>query len=83
MTKTKLSTKGQLIIPKDIRERHGWKLGTELAIEDTGDAVVIRQLGAVKPTKLRDVLGCLRFRGRPKSLAEMEEAIAAAAAESR
>ena len=83
MTRTRLSTKGQLIIPKEIRERHGWKVGTELAIEDTRDAVVVRQLGAVKPTKLRDVLGCLRFRGKPKSLAEMEEAIAAAAAESR
>jgi hypothetical protein len=44
--------------------------------------VVIRQL-AGKPTKLRDVLGCLRLRGKPKSLAEMEQAIAAAAAESR
>jgi AbrB family looped-hinge helix DNA binding protein len=83
VTKTRLSTKGQLIIPKEIRERHGWKVGTELAIEDTSDAVVIRQISAVKPTKLRDVLGCLRFRGKPKSLAEMEEAIAAAAAESR
>ena len=83
MTKTRLSTKGRLIIPKAIRERHGWKVGTELAIENTGDAVVIRPLGSVKPTKLRDVIGCLRSRGRPKSLAEMDEAIAAAAAESR
>lgn len=83
MTKTRLSTKGQLIIPKHVRERHGWKEGTELAIEDAGDAVVLRPLGTVEPTRLRDVLGCLRFRGRPKSLAEMEEAIAAAAAESR
>jgi AbrB family looped-hinge helix DNA binding protein len=83
MTKTRLSTKGQLIIPKVIRERHGWRVGTELAIEDTGDAVVIRPLGSVKATNVRDVLGCLRYRGRPKSLAEMEKAIAAAAAESR
>jgi AbrB family looped-hinge helix DNA binding protein len=83
VTKTRLSTKGQLIIPKEIRERHGWTVGTELAIEDTSDAVVIRQLAAVKPTRLQDVLGCLRFRGKPKSLAEMEEAIAAAATESR
>ena len=83
VTKTTLSTKGQLIIPKVIRERHGWKVGTELAIEDMGEAVVIRPLGSVKPTTVRDVLGCLRYRGRPKSLAEMDEAIAAAAAESR
>lgn len=83
MTRTRLSTKGQIIIPKEIRERHGWKVGTELAIEDTGDALVVRPVCSVKPTKLRDVLGCLRYRGRPKSLAEMDEAIAAAAAQSR
>jgi AbrB family looped-hinge helix DNA binding protein len=83
VTKTRLSTKGQLIIPKEIRERRGWKVGTELAIEDTSDAVIIREVAAVRPTKLRDVLGCLRFSGKPKSLSEMEEAIAAAAAESR
>ena len=33
---TRLSTKGQLIIPKEIRERHGWGPGSELEIEDHG-----------------------------------------------
>ena len=83
MTKTRLSTKGQLIIPKDIRERHGWRAGTELAVEEAGDGVVIRPVSTIKATTPRDVIGSLKFRGRPKSLAEMEEAIAAAAAESR
>lgn len=83
MTSTKLSTKGQLIIPKDVRDRHGWAAGTELVVEDLGHAVVIRSLDAVKPTTLKDVLGCLRYSGRPKTLAEMEKAIAEGALESR
>ncbi len=79
MASTKLSTKGQLIIPKDVRDRHGWAAGTELVVEDLGHAVVIRSLDAVKPTTLKDVLGCLRYSGRPKTLADMEKAIAAGA----
>ena len=83
MASTKLSTKGQLIIPKDVRDRHGWSAGTELIVEDLGHAVVIRSPDAVRPTTLKDVLGCLRYTGRPRTLAEMEKAIAEGALESR
>lgn len=83
MASTKLSTKGQLIIPKDVRDRHGWTPGTELIVEDLGHSVVIRSPAAVKPTTLKDVLGCLEYSGRPKTLAEMEKAIAEGALESR
>ena len=83
MASTKLSTKGQLVIPKDVRDRHGWAAGTELVVEDLGHAVVIRSLDSVKPTTLKDVLGCLRYSGRPKTLAEMEKAIEEGALESR
>lgn len=83
MASTRLSTKGQLIIPKAVRDRHGWAAGTELIVEDLGHAVVIRSPDAVKPTTLEDVLGCLRYTGRPKTLAEMEKAIAEGALEGR
>ena len=83
MSSIKLSTKGQLIIPKEVRDRHGWSAGTELIVEDLGHAVVIRSADIVAPTTLEEVLGCLRHAGRPKTLAEMQEAIAEAALESR
>lgn len=83
MATTKLSTKGQLIIPKEVRDRHGWKAGTEFDIEDLGHAVVIRPVLAIAPTTLKDVLGCLRYSGKPKTLAEMEKAIAEGALSSR
>lgn len=83
MATTRLSTKGQLIIPKEIRERHGWDAGTELEVEDRGDSIVIRPVLDVPRTTLEEVLGCLRHEGRPKTLQEMEDAIAKGALESK
>ena len=36
MEKTKLSNKGQVVIPKAIRARRGWKPGLEFVVEDYG-----------------------------------------------
>jgi AbrB family looped-hinge helix DNA binding protein len=69
---TRLSTKGRVIIPKVIRERHGWNAGTKLEIEDAVDGIVLRVATyVIGPTKLEDVLGCLRYCGKPKSIGEM------------
>jgi AbrB family looped-hinge helix DNA binding protein len=37
----KLSTKGQVILPKSIRQRRHWDAGTRLVIEDTDDGVLL------------------------------------------
>jgi AbrB family looped-hinge helix DNA binding protein len=34
---TTVSTKGQVILPKAIRERLRWRAGTELVVEDTAE----------------------------------------------
>ena len=73
---TKLSTKGQLIIPKEIRDSHGWKPGASFEIEDLGDSIVLRPVREFPETRLEDLIGCTGYRGAPKTLAEMEEAIA-------
>ena len=83
MATTRLSTKGQLIIPKEIRERHGWDSGTELELEDRGDSVVIRPVADIPRTSPDDVLGCLRYSGRPRTLREMEDAIARGALQNK
>ena len=44
MTKqTKLSAKGQVVIPKDVRDRMGWSAGTELEWVDTVDGLRLRK----------------------------------------
>jgi AbrB family looped-hinge helix DNA binding protein len=83
MAITRLSTKGQLIIPKEIRDRHGWSSGIELEVEDHGDHLVLRQLDNLPETTLEDLVGCAGYRGPARSLEEMEAAIVQGARESR
>lgn len=80
---TRLSTKGQLVLPKALRERHGWEAGTELVVEDRGDSVVLRARRPAGPLGWGDLLGAAGYRGPRRSLAEMERAIAAEAARGR
>jgi AbrB family looped-hinge helix DNA binding protein len=80
---TRLSTKGQLIIPKEIRERHGWRAGTELFVEDHGDSVVLRQAQDLPITTLEDLVGCAGYKGPALSLEDMEAGIARGARERR
>lgn len=79
----RLSTKGQLVVPKEIRDRHGWTAGAELIFEDFGDRIVLRQVEDVPETTLEDLIGCSGYKGPAKSLQEMEEGIAEGARRSR
>jgi AbrB family looped-hinge helix DNA binding protein len=80
---TRLSTNGQLILPKEIRERHGWTAGTELIVEDHGNSVVLRQVEDLPATTLEDLIGCAGYEGPARSSEEMEAGIARGARESR
>ena len=40
--RTHLSSKGQIVIPKGVRDRLGLHEGDELSIEELGDAIVLR-----------------------------------------
>jgi AbrB family looped-hinge helix DNA binding protein len=83
MADTTVSTKGQVVIPKDVRDRLGWQPGTSLEIEEHGDRLVLRQARRVRRTTIDDLRGCLRYDGPPKTLEEMEEGIARGARERR
>lgn len=39
---TKLSSEGQVIIPKFLREAHHWEVGQELIAIDTGDGILLK-----------------------------------------
>jgi AbrB family looped-hinge helix DNA binding protein len=83
MNTTRLSTKGQLIIPKQVRRRHGWRAGTEILVEDRGDCVVLRAPEGLAATTLDDLVGCTGYHGPARSLEEMEAGIARGAREDR
>lgn len=79
MKTTKLSSKGQVILPKSVRQAHHWEPGIELAVEDREEGVLLRPLNPFQPTRIEDVIGCIGYAGPAKTLEEMEEAVAAGA----
>ena len=74
---TTVSTKGQVILPKAIRQRRHWEPGTRLVVEDTAEGVLLKAAPVFAPTRPEDVAGMLAYRGRPKTLEEMDAAITA------
>jgi len=76
MKTTRISSKGQVVLPKALRASQEWESGTELAVELTEDGVLLRALQPFPETKIEDVYGCLKFKGKPKSVEEMDKAIA-------
>jgi AbrB family looped-hinge helix DNA binding protein len=77
MQTTRLSSKGQVILPKSVRDAQHWTQGTEFSIESVGDGVLLRSLKAVAHSRLEDVAGCLPVTGRARTTAEMDAAIVA------
>ena len=77
MLTTTVSTKGQVILPKAIRQRRNWAAGTRLLVEETPDGVLLRAVPVFTPTRPEDVAGMLAYRGRPKTIEEMDLAITA------
>ena len=77
---TTISTKGQVILPKPVRDRLRWDAGTRLAVEETADGVLLRPLAAAfTPTRSDKVFGCLPHAGPSISLERMEAGIVAEA----
>jgi AbrB family looped-hinge helix DNA binding protein len=74
---TTVSTKGQVILPKAIRERRKWCAGTRLVVEETPDGVLLKPAPLFPPTRSEDVAGMLKYSGPPKTLEEMDAAITA------
>lgn len=74
---TTLSTKGQLILPAEVRRRHNWGPGTRLIVEETPDGVLLKPASLFPPSTPDDVFGCLHGSGKPKTLQQMQEGIAA------
>jgi AbrB family looped-hinge helix DNA binding protein len=75
METTRLSTKGQIILPKGIRVSRSWGPGTEFTVEETGEGVLLRPAAHFPDTNLAEVAGCLRSKRKSKTSAEMRAAI--------
>jgi AbrB family looped-hinge helix DNA binding protein len=72
---TRLSSKGQVIIPKALRDAYRWQPGQEFVVVDTGDGVLLREKRPFAPATLDEVAGLLPASGPARTLEEMDEAI--------
>lgn len=73
---TVVSTKGQVILPKVIRDRRHWDSGTRLVVEDTADGVLLKRAPLFQATSITKVAGMLAYQGKAKSIEEMDDAVA-------
>ncbi len=69
---TTVFTKGQIILPAEIRRRRRWTAGVRLAVEETPDSVLLRPAPMFKRTQAADVFGSLLHSGAPRSLSDMK-----------
>ena len=75
METTRLSTKGQVILPKNIRDSRAWTPGTEFTVEEAGDGILLRPANRFPQADLDQVAGCLRVKDKAKTPAQMQAAI--------
>lgn len=83
---TKLSAKGQVVIPKDVRDRLGLTEGTLFDVIERGGEVVLRRHGAQKSgltaaEAFKEIQKFYRYDGPPVSIEEMDAAVLRTVAE--
>jgi AbrB family looped-hinge helix DNA binding protein len=76
---THISSKGQVIIPKALRDANHWLPGTALVAEQTEDGVLLRPAqGRDKQdaaSALQRIQARIGYRGKPVTVEQMNEAV--------
>jgi AbrB family looped-hinge helix DNA binding protein len=79
MDTTLLSSRGQVVIPKGVRDAQAWKPGARLSVTVTEAGVLLAPLDAAVKVSvaegLAQVRGALNYSGRKRSLEDMDAAV--------
>jgi AbrB family looped-hinge helix DNA binding protein len=79
MQLTLLSSKGQVIIPKAMREARHWHTGTRLEVTNTAEGVLLKPVQTPQKTALPQGLAAIRSRlaysGPTHSVEDMNQAV--------
>jgi AbrB family looped-hinge helix DNA binding protein len=83
---TRLSAKGQVVIPKDVRDRLGLTEGMVFDVIEREGEIVLKKEGAhtdgmSAASALREIQSFYRYDGPPVSIEDMKEAARMAAVE--
>lgn len=71
---TVLSAKGQVVLPKALRDARRWTAGTHLQVRDTPDGLLLTASAPTKTRSARSVAGCTGYRGPVVSVEGMQDA---------
>jgi AbrB family looped-hinge helix DNA binding protein len=66
-----LSSKGQVVIPKEIRDELHWETGTELSLVSSASGVTLKAVPKKTGRNLADLIGMLKHEGPPISTEEL------------
>ncbi|OFZ71642.1 MAG: hypothetical protein A2W04_07195 [Betaproteobacteria bacterium RBG_16_64_9] len=66
METVRVSSKGQVVIPKSIRQAQRITAGTELVVTTVGDEIRMKPASGIEPSTVDEVAGCLYKKGRRK-----------------
>ena len=83
METVRLSSKGQFVLPKSIRDFHHWGPGTELVILERDSEVVITAARPFAASRLEPSDTPSGYTGKPLTIEEMDRAIEAEAGKQR
>lgn len=70
-----MSTKGQVVLPKALREKRRLKGGARFVVVDRPDGILLKPVEAKKKLSIDDWSGILKYRGPSHTIEEMNEAI--------
>jgi len=75
METTRLSSKGQVIIPVSVRKTHRWAAGMDFLVIDTADGVLLKPKPPFSVSQLADVAGMFKAKVPVRSEAQIKAAL--------
>jgi len=75
---TRMSSKGQVVIPEEIRDRLGLKAGTQFVVVGNRDVVILKAISAPSVKEFNDLIGQAQQQARRAGLrkSDVEAAVA-------
>jgi AbrB family looped-hinge helix DNA binding protein len=77
LTITRVSTKGQVILPAELRTKRGWHAGQVLEVQETPEGVLLKAAPMFARTTVDQVAGMLGppADGHTRTIEEMDQAV--------